>query len=149
MEVKILSKRISDSLVSDGVVEYDRVIAYPGEAPCVLNFKGAQIPEIICHGFDIFDGFCKLRKSLEHRGWQILCNGSLVNAFPFGQSRSMGGGFKLYLLELGVWPTRDNLIKIFDYTESQNLGTVDEQFNFYQQWLDSVGQRDFKEVTNG
>jgi hypothetical protein len=141
MQTEIQLQKIQDFRTMHGIVEYDRVIAYPGEQPCTLTFKNDQFPEITFQGFDIFDNFCKLRKFLEQEGWQVLCNGARINAFPYGQARSMGGGYKLYLLEPGNWPTRNDLVKIFEDTNPQNVGTVDEQHDFYRKWLKSVNPK--------
>ncbi|MFM7600553.1 MAG: hypothetical protein ACKO7R_05030 [Pseudanabaena sp.] len=52
----------------------------------------------------------------------------------------MGGGFKIYLLTINEEMDRKNLVRIFDAASVEELGTVDQQFDFYKKWLKSVGR---------
>jgi hypothetical protein len=142
MQVEVLLKATKDSREFTGLIEYDRVLTYPGEQPCILTFKSRQISELSVRGFDVFDNLCKLRKILEDENLQILCNGARVDVYPRGLARSMGGGYKLYILKMGKDNCREDLVKIFDVAESGKIGTVKEQFSFYQEWIKSLEHSD-------
>ncbi|MEC4806960.1 MAG: hypothetical protein SAJ72_22100 [Jaaginema sp. PMC 1080.18] len=99
-----------------------------------------QHPTLGDHSFedkDTFGAFCKMRLFLEKQGWQILCNGARVDAYPSGMSRDMCGGIKLYILKMGQKTQRSDLVKIFDPAELENVGTVEEQRRYYQEWQES------------
>lgn len=105
----------------------------------LIDFR-SSILEGVFQGEDIFSCLCELRKSLEQLEWYILCNGSRTNAWATTMSRQMGGGFKIYLLTMGEEMDRKNLVHIFQETSFEELGTVDQQFDFYKRWLQSVGR---------
>jgi hypothetical protein len=104
-----------------------------------VNFRSSVLEGIFSHG-DIFSSLCEVRKSLEEIGWYILCNGSRTNAWASTMSRDMGGGFKLYLLTIGEEMDRKKLVQIFDEADFKEMGTVDQQWDFYKRWLRSVGR---------
>ncbi|MGB3532108.1 MAG: hypothetical protein WBA13_01180 [Microcoleaceae cyanobacterium] len=112
---------------------------------CTISYETVQRPykiyfenyELGIHQFearDIFDCLCQLRVFLESKGWNILCNGARINAYPSNMSRDMGGGMKLYQLKLGKPPERSDLIRIFDRAEPEQIGTVKEQRAYYEKW---------------
>jgi hypothetical protein len=105
----------------------------------LIDFRSSILEGIFQSG-DIFSCLCDLRKSLEQLGWYILCNGSRENAWASTMSRQMGGGFKIYLLTMGEEMDRKNLVHIFQEASFEELGTVDQQFDFYKRWLKSVGR---------
>ena len=69
-----------------------------------------------------------------------MCNGARINSWASTMSRQMGRGFKIYLLTINEEMDRKNLVRIFDAASVEELGTVDQQFDFYKKWLKSVGR---------
>ncbi|MBW4649009.1 MAG: hypothetical protein KME06_09925 [Kastovskya adunca ATA6-11-RM4] len=139
VEVPLIKVGSNPSCQSKCVISYDRVVSYRGEPPCVLTFQNSEFGEQQFSGKDIFECLCNLRRFLEEKDWRILCNGACFDAYPSGMSRDMGGGYKLYIRQMGQHPQRSDLVKIFDKTAPEKIGTVEEQLSYYRQWLESVG----------
>jgi hypothetical protein len=104
-----------------------------------IDFKSSVFQGLFQDG-DLFSCLCQLRNSLEKIGWNILCNGARINSWASTMSRQMGGGFKIYLLTMNEEMDRKNLVRIFDEANAEEIGTVDQQFDFYKKWLKSVGR---------
>ncbi|MCT7981394.1 hypothetical protein [Laspinema olomoucense] len=107
---------------------------YQNTRPCIIVFQNAELGNHQFEGKDVFDGFCELRLFLEKKGWNILCNGARVDAYPSSMSRDMGGGMKLYHLQIGKRPQRSDLLRIFDKAEPNKIGTIEEQRLYYERW---------------
>ncbi|MCT7994046.1 hypothetical protein [Laspinema olomoucense] len=107
---------------------------YKNTPPCMVEFQNTELGNHQFQGKDVFDCFCKLRFFLEKKGWNILCNGSRVDAYPSSMSRDMGGGMKLYHLQIGKRPQRIDLLRIFDKAEANQIGTLEEQRLYYERW---------------
>lgn len=120
------------------LIEYDRTIAYAGEELCILSFKQDELGEHSFKGIDIFESFCKLRKFLEEKGLKILCRGAQYNVYPSSASRNMTGGYKLYIYRMGEHPQRTDMVKIFDPADVNEVGTVQEQIDYHNRWIESV-----------
>lgn len=86
---------------------------------------------------DLFDAQLLLRKELEKAGGRLLCAGARSDVFPSGMSRSMSGGRKAYIMQLGKSPIRSDLVDIFSYAEPGVVGTVGQQQQFHQKWIES------------
>jgi hypothetical protein len=84
---------------------------------------------------DIYKAMQTLREYLEAKGCQLLCAGARPDVAPSGMSRSMGGGRKAYVMQMGKQATE--LIDIFDYAEPGVVGTVKQQREFVETWFAS------------
>uniref|UniRef100_UPI0036702A91 hypothetical protein n=1 Tax=Microcoleus anatoxicus TaxID=2705319 RepID=UPI0036702A91 len=109
-------------------------LSYQNTQPCVIDFHNSELEHHHFEGRDVFDCLCQLRVFLEKKGWNILCNGSRIDAYPSPMSRDMGGGMKLYHLILGKRPQRGDLLRIFDRAEPDQIGTIEEQRAYYEKW---------------
>jgi len=78
-----------------------------------------------------------LRVQGEARGLRLCCNGARVDAHPSAMAISMGGGGKVYLLKKGRKVKRRDLVDIFGSAPEDKIGTVAEQDQFYNDWLES------------
>jgi hypothetical protein len=105
---------------------------------CSLTF---QFPggEINAKALDYFEAMCQVRKELETRGCRPVCFGSARNVYASHMARDMGRGLKAYRLEIGRRATTADLVKIFDTTPDLQPASVEEQKQFYEQWLQSLG----------
>lgn len=76
----------------------------------------------------LFDALCELRRSfIEPTGWQILCNGARVDAWPSGMSMDFSGGMLLTVLTRGQVRSTADLAFIFDPAPATAVGTVEQQ----------------------
>ena len=90
---------------------------------------------------DFFDAFAQIRKVLWERGIVPLCYGASRDVFPSAMARSMGGGVKAYRRTLGAHSRLEDLVFIFDGGPDIEPVSPEEQEEFYDQWLASLGLR--------
>ncbi len=87
---------------------------------------------------NFFDALKELRKVLEKENIQILCNGAAKNVFPSSMQFSMGNTRKAYKLSYGKQAKLEDMVDIFEFEEGLEFVSVDEQLQFYNQWINSV-----------
>jgi hypothetical protein len=131
----------SSELRHECSLSYDRVVSYPGNPLCSVEFYSPKLGKEQVTSPDIFGCLCELRYFLDSENWKILCNGARFDAYPSAMSRQMGGGQKLYVLKLNTQPTRADLVNIFDQADIDQVGTVEAQIAYYQQWVESVSSK--------
>lgn len=112
------------------------VISYPTKLPWFIQFTSTDFSDKIFYGDDLFNCLCDLRIFLEEHNTKILCNGARIDTYPSSLLRQMGGARKVYILTMGKQATQS--INIFDKTNVEQIGTVNEQFSFYQKWIESL-----------
>lgn len=105
-------------------------------APWKLTVSGAGFQGRVFEREDLFDALVELRGELEKAGHRLLCGGARVDAYPSGMSRSMGGGRKVYITQLGKSAT--DMIDIFDEAKPEAIGTVEQQKEFHSKWIRSL-----------
>lgn len=107
--------------------------------PWELTFSGAGLVEQVFQGSDLFEALVALRVQLEIKGCRLLCAGARRDVCPSGMSRSMGGGRKAYVFQLGK--SAKELIDIFEDARPNQVVTVKEQFLFRQEWVKSLREK--------
>ena len=85
---------------------------------------------------NIFDSVVELRKKLELKNIYLLCNASVINVYPSGMQKEFGGT-KAYKLQMGKQATLSDVVDIFDYDSELKIGSVKEQKEFFESWLES------------
>ena len=85
---------------------------------------------------NIFDSIVELRKKLELNNIYLLCNVSVINVYPSVMQKEFGGT-KAYKLQMGKQVTLTDVVDIFDYDNGLKIGSVKEQEEFYESWLES------------
>ncbi|KRP69198.1 hypothetical protein TX23_23855 [Pseudomonas paralactis] len=95
------------------------------------NFAKVYIAE------DIYNCLIDVRKDFPHI--QFLCKGAKINVRPSSMASQMSGGLVAYELTLGKRPTREDLVHIFDHEEHNLTNDPQEQYQFYKEWLTSIG----------
>jgi hypothetical protein len=126
------------ALCNDGSIE-QVAISPSARSPWSLLVDGFGMQGQIFEGSDLFDALMILRKQLESNGFRLLCAGARRDVAPSGMARSMGGARKVYILELGKPATA--LIDIFTAATPEQVGTVNEQQSFRQQWMTSLREK--------
>ena len=86
---------------------------------------------------NIFDSVVELRKKLELNNIYLLCNASVINVYPSTMQKEFGGT-KAYKLQMGKQATLNDVVDIFDYDNELKIGSVKEQEEFYESWLESL-----------
>ena len=85
---------------------------------------------------NIFDSVVELRKKLELKNIYLLCNASVINVYPSGMPKEFGGT-KAYKLQMGKQATLSDVVDIFDYDSELKIGSVKEQEEFFESWIES------------
>jgi hypothetical protein len=113
-------------------------LSYSCSPPWRIQLEYDELGNSIFEGEDLFLCLRELRKSLEEKQCRILCNGSRVDAYPSPMSRQMSGGRKVYILRKGQQTSLEDLVDIFASSDANSAGTVEEQQEFYLEWLESL-----------
>jgi hypothetical protein len=131
-ELKTLKVRHKDGTIEGCSIEI-------AQAPnWKLIFSGAGLTNHQFSGDDLFDALISMRLTLEKIGVQTLCAGARRDVFPSGMSRDMSGGRKAYATRLGAPALRADLLDIFDYSDVDSVGSVEQQKMFHEKWIASL-----------
>jgi hypothetical protein len=86
-------------------------------------------------GSNFYKCFSSLRR--DNPDVIFFCKGSKTNVHPSGMSAQMSLGLKAYELSMGIAPTLDDLVYIFDYDDSNLASDPDKQEAFFKEWIES------------
>jgi hypothetical protein len=120
----------------NGMVE--GVIDIASSPPWIIEFTAPDIPKLVLRNRDLFECLIGLRKELVKFRCRPLCNGARLNIHASSMSREMCGGEMAYILHLGEQAKREDVVNIFEYAELHLIVSVDEQQNFYHNWIKSL-----------
>ena len=87
-------------------------------------------------GWDCLDAFNKIRGPLEQR-YTFLCNGARPN-FLLSPMASQAGGLEGYRVPGGRKARLSDLVPIFDAAPLEEIGSVHEQAEFRQKYMEQV-----------
>lgn len=76
-----------------------------------------------------------LREKLLKIGFELKCNGSLINA---NQSAMMSYTPKVYLVRIGEQAAMKDIVSIWDYCDTDDFPTTEQQKLFVQDWFASL-----------
>lgn len=109
---------------------------YGDHVTLTLQYPGG---EITTQASDYFEALCQIRRQLEPAGWRPVCYGSSRNVWPSGMCRDMSLGNKAYKTQLGRQALRADLVGTFETGPDVVPSSVEEQEQFHQEWLQSLG----------
>jgi hypothetical protein len=89
---------------------------------------------------DIFECLISLRQDLASYNYFPLCNGARIDVYPSGMCRDMGNGLVALKCRLGEQTNIEDLVGVLDYAQPYLIGSVEEQLEFHQRWLNSDGE---------
>ncbi|MGL5149256.1 MAG: hypothetical protein ACRC7N_01620 [Clostridium sp.] len=87
---------------------------------------------------NFFSALINLRKELEKKNIQIICNGAAKNIYPSPMQMSMGSGRTAYKLCMGKQARNSDVVDIFDCDEDLEFANIEEQSKYYAEWLKSI-----------
>lgn len=76
-----------------------------------------------------------LRDKLLQIGFELKCNGSLINAT---QSAMVSYTPKVYLVRIGEQAAMKDIVNIWDYCDTDDFSTTEQQKLFIQDWFASL-----------
>lgn len=108
----------------------------------VCDSKKIAITFSVADGGDrtyVGDNFYKCFASLRRDNPDVIffCKGAKKNVHPSGMSAQMSLGLKAYELSIGVTPSLDDIVYIFDYDDSDLVSDPSEQEAFFKEWIES------------
>lgn len=86
-------------------------------------------------GGNFYKCFASLRR--DNPDVTFFCKGAKRNVYPSGMSAQMSLGLKAYELSMGVTPSLDDIVYIFEYDDSNLASDPDEQEAFFKEWVES------------
>lgn len=95
-----------------------------------------EIISCVCE--DFFHALTNLRKELEEKHIQIMCNGAAKIVYPSPMQLSMGTGRAAYKQFIGQQATMSDVVDIFECDESLCFVGINEQSEYHQKWLQSI-----------
>ena len=125
-------------IINNGKIEKNKL--FLSEIENEINLK-IEIEKAIyfSKSDNIFDSVVELRKKLELNNIYLLCNTSVINVYPSGMQKEFGGT-KAYKLQMGKQAALSDVVDIFDYDNELKIGSVKEQEEFYENWIESLGK---------
>lgn len=90
---------------------------------------------------NFFQALIDVRKELEKINIKLLCKGCCRNVYPSGMLLGMGNGRKAYQLTMSKQARLDSLVDIFETCNIEEYASVDEQYNFFNVWCDSIRRK--------
>ena len=124
------------NIINNGKIEKNKL--FLSEIEDEINLK-IEIERTIyfSKSGNIFDSIVELRKKLELNNIYLLCNVSAINVYPSGMQKEFGGT-KAYKLQMAKQATLNDVVDIFDYDNGLKIGSVKEQEEFYENWIESL-----------
>lgn len=107
--------------------------------PWTLRVSGLDSDRKEFIGDDLFGALIALRRETETRGTRLLCAGARRDVYPSGMSRSMGSARNAYVMKRGQPATV--MVDIFEYADPEQVGTIEDQRHFRDQWVQSLRER--------
>lgn len=101
-----------------------------------LRFIIGDTKSKIYESHDCFDCFGLLRADYPHISF--LCKGAKVNVYPSRMSSQMSCGMVAYQMELGRRADREDMVRIFDYEDTDITNNIQEQEDFFKRWITSL-----------
>ena len=124
------------NIINNGKIEKNKL--FLSEIEDEINLK-IEIERTIyfSKSDNIFDSVVELRKKLELNNIYLLCNASAINVYPSGMQKEFGGT-KAYKLQMGKQAVLADVVDIFDYDSELKIGSVKEQEEFFESWIESL-----------
>ncbi len=110
------------------------------QSPWNNGFHSPSIENIDIEEEDLFEALILLRNFLQKLNCKSLCNGARIDVFPSAMSRDMSRGRKAYITRLGENGRSEDLVDIFDFTDSHLISTPMEQEASHTEWFNSLGK---------
>lgn len=85
---------------------------------------------------DCFHCFGLLRADFPHI--MFLCKGARIDVYPSRMSSQMSCGMVAYQMELGRRADREDMVRIFDYEDTDITNNIREQEDFFKRWIRSL-----------
>ncbi len=135
-EKKVIKLHRNEGEIIEGILKlYEES---PNDEDMVLIELTVDSNTISFQDENFFEAFQALRRHLEERHIQIMCNGAAINVYPSPMQLSMGVGRSAYKLNVGKPATTEDIVDIFEYEGNLKFVGIEEQLNYYISWSKSL-----------
>ncbi|TDK51991.1 hypothetical protein NF675_08740 [Pseudomonas siliginis] len=124
MEIKILTPKG----IETATIECDRKNK-------TLTFMAKDGYKKTYTSYDLYGCFGVLRS--EFPDIIFLCKGSKINVHPSSMSSQMSCGLVAYELHEGRSSGEGDIVRIFDYEDTNLTNNIEDQKAFYRAWMES------------
>ena len=101
---------------------------------CLTAETGAE-KSYIAHDYYICLGLARA----DFPETKFLCKGAKLNVHPSRMSSQMSSGMVAYEVEPGTPTEPEDMVRIFDYEDSDITHDIQQQHEFYRNWIKSLG----------
>nr|WP_081502760.1 hypothetical protein [Pseudomonas sp. GM21] len=122
---------------SDGIT--DRSIIEYGREGALSTLRLRSNPNKTYKAHDLFECLGLLRADFPET--KFLCKGAKINVYPSRMSSQMSAGLVAYELRLGIPAEDEDIVRIFDYEETNLTNNIQRQREFYTRWIESLANR--------
>ncbi|RON57281.1 hypothetical protein [Pseudomonas frederiksbergensis] len=129
-------KAIEVSLNIGGVVETAKIECDRKRPSLVFMMKDGLKKQYSAS--DLFICLGMLRADFPHI--KFLCKGAKLNVYPSRMCSQMAGGIVAYELQMGRTSELEDIVNIFDFENTDITDKIEKQREFYERWIDSLGQ---------
>ncbi len=136
-QTHLVKVQLADGRVSDAeLISFAKYSSESYAGATCLELQLENVGRFYHESHSYFDALIDLRKELELLQIKVLCFGARKDVWASGMQRDMGAGLVAYLLSVegeGRKPEQS----IFDYAPPETIGTVDEQREYHEDWLNA------------
>ena len=135
LKIQLAGGQISDSKL----VAFTNFASESSAGATCLELMIDNVGRFYKQSNNYFDALIALRMELEPLGIKLLCFGARKDVWASGMQRDMDAGMRAYLLSAhgeGRKPERS----IFEFAVPESIGTVLEQREYADAWLNLRGQ---------
>ena len=136
-KTRLVKVQLADGRISEAeLVSFAKYASESFAGATRLELQIENVGHFLQESHNYFDALVDLRRELEPLQIKVLCFGARKDVWASGMQRDMGAGLAAYLLSAegeGRKPEQS----IFDYAPPETIGTVDEQREFAENWLNA------------
>lgn len=114
-------------------------ITYSLHSPLEVKITSPHFGRLAEKGDTLFEALLKLRLRLEEAELLLLCNLARRDAYPSQMMLQTVLGRKIYVLKHGMPARREDIVDIFGEALPEQVGTVQEQQEYHERWINSLG----------
>ena len=118
-----------DGAIQSAIIEVHRTTA---ELRLIIGDTKSKIYE----SHDCFQSFGLMRA--DYPNMKFLCKGAKLNVYPSTMSSQMSAGLVAYEVIMGKPTDTENIVRIFDYEDTDINNDINQQREFYYKWYESV-----------
>jgi hypothetical protein len=127
-------KIVEISIKKNGITQKALIECDRQNRTLIINLENASRKTYAAH--DLYECLGLIRADFPEI--KFLCKGAKLNVHPSRMSSQMSSGVVAYELHLGISSEPTDIVNIFDYEEADIVNDIQQQRDFYKNWLESL-----------